>query len=179
MPQHRLLAVDGLDSPASDTIMIYTTGGTIDKSYFDALSEYQISDTMIPKLLDTAKVTRGYHIEPLFCKDSLDLSDADRQLIRRHVAQCDALYVIITHGTDRMTKTAKALDGITDKVIVLVGALAPARFAESDAAFNLGLAFATVQCAAPGIYITMNGTVFDALRVEKDHALGQFVALSG
>jgi L-asparaginase len=87
--------------------------------------------------------------------------------------------IVITHGTDTMTDTAAALgDAAKGKTVVLVGALAPARMTESDAPFNLGMAFATVQAAQPGIWITMNGTVFDALRVVKDRAAGAFVAKS-
>ena len=80
------------------------------------------------------------------------------------------------HGTDTMTDTAKALAAITGKVMVLTGALAPARFATSDAAFNLGMAIATAQIASPGVYIAMSGQVFDGLKVRKDREAGKFVA---
>jgi len=105
------------------------------------------------------------------------MDDADRAKIAARVAASDAARVVITHGTDTMTETAKALAGIAGKTIVLVGALAPARFAESDATFNLGMAFATVQVAQPGVYITMNGTVFEAGKVVKDREAGRFVEL--
>ena len=85
--------------------------------------------------------------------------------------------MVITHGTDTMTDTAKALAGITGKTIVLTGALSPARFAETDAPFNLGMAFAAAQVAPPGVYIAMSGQVFDGLRVRKDRAAGRFLAL--
>jgi L-asparaginase/Glu-tRNA(Gln) amidotransferase subunit D len=92
-------------------------------------------------------------------KDSLELTDADRALIAARVAAAPGARILITHGTDTMTDTARALAHIPGKTIVLVGALAPARFSESDAAFNLGMAFACCQVAPPGIYITMHGQV--------------------
>ena len=161
---------------ASDPIILLTTGGTIDKLYFDALSEFQIGDTIIARLLELARVTYPFEVRELLRKDSLDLTDDDRALIRAQVAAATSNRIVITHGTDTMTQTAAALAGIAGKTIVLVGALSPARMAESDAAFNLGMAFATAQVASPGVYITMNGTVFRADEVVKDRAKGAFVA---
>jgi len=157
-------------------ILVLTTGGTIDKAYFDATSQYQISDTMIARLLEVARVTHPFVIEEVLRKDSLELDDQDRAGIADRVAAATSDRIVITHGTDTMTVTAKALAGIPGKTIVLVGALAPARFAESDAAFNLGMAFATAQVAPPGVYVAMNGSVFAAGTVEKRN--GQFVRLS-
>ncbi|MDQ4419729.1 asparaginase domain-containing protein [Sphingobium sp. DEHP117] len=159
------------------TIQIFTTGGTIDKAYFDALSEYQFTQTIVPKLLEVGRVTLAHKVETLFQKDSLELTDNDRARIRAAVTASDSRGIVITHGTDTMTETAAALRGIEGKTIVLVGALSPARFAESDAPFNLGMALATAQIAPSGVYITMNGTVFDAFAVTKDRANGRFVSL--
>ena len=156
-------------------ILVLTTGGTIDKIYFDALSDYQVGETVVAKLLDIARVKRPVRIEEVVRKDSLELDDADRARIRDRVAAAPESHIIITHGTDTMTETAKLLSAIAGKTVVLVGALAPARFGESDASFNLGMAFATVQVAAPGIYITMSGSVFQADRVVKDREKGAFV----
>ena len=161
---------------ADDSIHVLTTGGTIDKLYFDALSEYQIGESIIATVLATARVTLPFEIEEVLRKDSLELTDDDRALIAARVAGVKARRIIITHGTDTMTDTAASLGAIADKTIVLVGALAPARFAESDATFNLGMAFATAQVAPPGVYITMNGRVFAADAVVKDRAVGAFVA---
>jgi len=158
-----------------DAILLLTTGGTIDKLYFDALSEYKIGESVVDGLLRRGRVTRPYRIEQLLRKDSLDLNVEDRALIARAVAGAPERRIVITHGTDTMTDTAAELAGIADKTIVLVGALAPARFAESDAPFNLGMAFAAVQVAAPGVWITMNGTVFPAADVVKDRQQGAFV----
>ncbi|MBH1991890.1 MAG: asparaginase [Sphingomonadaceae bacterium] len=161
---------------SSDTpILLLTTGGTIDKIYFDALSDYQVGETVMAKLLEVARVKRPFRIEEVTRKDSLELDDSDRALIYARVAAAPERHVIITHGTDTMTDTARMLADIPGKTIVLVGALAPARFGESDASFNLGMAFATAQVAEPGIYITMSGSVFRADRVVKDRAKGAFV----
>ena len=161
--------------PTPEPILVLTTGGTIDKLYFDALSEYQIGEPVITRLLELARVTYPVRVLEVMRKDSLDLGDADRATIAARVQAAAERRIVITHGTDTMTLTAQALSGIAGKTIVLVGALAPARFSESDAAFNLGMAFATAQIAPAGIYITMNGSVFPALEVVKDRTRGAFV----
>ena len=158
-------------------ILVLTTGGTIDKNYFDALSEYQIVDSGIPALLKEARVALPFRVEEVCRKDSLELTQADRAELARLVAQAPESRIVITHGTDTMTDTAKALAGIAGKTIVLTGALSPARFAETDAPFNLGMAFAAAQVAPPGVYIAMSGQVFDGLAVRKDRAAGRFVGL--
>ena len=161
---------------SADPILVLTTGGTIDKLYFDALSQYQIGESVTARLLELGRVTHAFRLVELMRKDSLDLDDADRAAIAAEVTGAAETRVVITHGTDTMTVTAmKALAAIPGKTIVLVGALAPARFADSDAPFNLGMAFATAQVAPPGVYITMNGSVFPALGVVKDRAKGAFV----
>ena len=146
---------------SSEPILVLTTGGTIDKAYFDALSEYQISDSVIAALLTEARVAAPFRVVELMRKDSLELTDEDRALIAATAATAPETRIVITHGTDTMTDTARSLAGaITDiagKTVVLTGALAPARFALSDAAFNLGMAFATAQVAAPGVWIAMSG----------------------
>ena len=157
-------------------ILVLTTGGTIDKNYFDALSEYQVVDSGIPALLKEARVAVPLRIEEVCRKDSLELTDADRAEIARRIAEAPETRVVITHGTDTMTDTAKALAGIAGKTMVLTGALSPARFAETDAPFNLGMAFAAAQVAPPGVYIAMSGQVFDGLKVKKDREAGRFVA---
>jgi L-asparaginase len=162
-----------------EPIYVVTTGGTIDKTYFDALSEYQVGETIVAKLLATARVTCPYRVLGVLRKDSLDLTAEDRAQLRERIASIDAARFVITHGTDTMTETAKALTGLPGKTLVLTGALTPARFNDSDAVFNLGMAFATAQIAAPGVYITMNGQVFDALKVRKDREQQGFVRIAG
>ncbi|PKB19206.1 L-asparaginase [Novosphingobium kunmingense] len=162
----------------SPAILVLTTGGTIDKNYFDALSEYQIVDSGIPALLTEARVALPFRVVELMRKDSLDLGEADRVLIAAAAREAPETRIVVTHGTDTMTETAKVLAAeVPGKTICLTGALSPARFAETDANFNLGMAFATVQAAVPGVYIAMSGQVFDGLKVRKDRAAGRFVAL--
>jgi L-asparaginase len=157
-----------------EPILVLTTGGTIDKQYFDALSKYQITDSIVTRLLEVARVRHPYQVEEVLRKDSIDITEEDRAQIVEHVRRAKFSRIVITHGTDTMTVTAAALAPIADKTIVLTGALAPARFSESDAAFNLGMAFATAQTAAPGVYIAINGSVFRGAEVIKDHDLGCF-----
>ena len=162
------------------SLLVVTTGGTIDKLYFDALSTYQIGDSVVERVLHQARVALPFRVVELLRKDSLDLTDADRAAIVTTVAAAPETRVVITHGTDTMTETAAALraagEGVAAKTIVLVGALAPARFADSDAPFNLGMAVAAAQTAAPGVWIAMNGTVFDGAKVRKDRSVNSFVA---
>jgi len=154
---------------------IITTGGTIDKIYFDAKSDYQVGDPVIGELLQRMQVGFQYTVESAMRKDSLDMDDRDRQLIRSAVEACKEECVLITHGTDGMVTTGKALQGIADKRIVLTGALQPAAFYQSDAIFNVGCAIGAVQSKAPGVYIAMNGQVFEIDKVKKDLSLNQFV----
>lgn len=163
---------------SQQAILILTTGGTIDKNYFDALSEYQIVDSGIPALLKEARVALPLRVVELMRKDSLELTDADRSLIADAARAAPESRIVVTHGTDTMTETARVLAGeVPGKTICLTGALSPARFAETDAGFNLGMALATVQVAPPGVYIAMSGEVFDGLKVKKDRAAGKFVAI--
>lgn len=168
-----------MTSPSSSpAILVLTTGGTIDKNYFDALSEYQITDSGIPDLLDEARVALPFRVVELMRKDSLELTEADRLLVAAAARKAPESRIVITHGTDTMTETAKVLAAeVPGKTIVLTGALSPARFAQTDAPFNLGMAFATAQVAQPGVWIAMSGEVFNGLKVRKDRAAGKFVAL--
>jgi L-asparaginase len=162
---------------ADAPITVFTTGGTIDKVYFDQLSEFHVGEAVVERLLRMAGVTCPYRIVEVLRKDSLQMTDEDRASLRTAVAADGSARMVITHGTDTMTQSAAALAGVSGKTIVFTGALAPARFAESDAAFNLGMAFAAAQLAPPGIYIAMNGQVFAADRVRKERAQARFVAI--
>lgn len=167
------------DARAPQPIVVLTTGGTIDKTYFDALSKYQVGESVVQRLLEIGRVTYPFRIVEAMRKDSLDLTAEDREILRAKVAELPNTRVVITHGTDTMTETARVMASIADKTIVFTGSLSPARFSESDATFNLGMAFATVQVAAPGVYIAMSGQVFRADKVRKDHTAGRFVPLDG
>lgn len=155
-------------------IVFITTGGTIDKIYFDAKSDYEVGDSQVIELLSEAHVAFEYEVHALFRKDSLDLTDEDRAAIRAAVDAESCARVIVTHGTDTMVETALVLQGVEGKTIVLTGSLSPARFKTSDAEFNLGMAIATVQTAPPGVYITMNGRVFRATEVRKNREKNRF-----
>ena len=155
-------------------IHVLTTGGTIDKVYFDAKSEFEVGPPMIAELLKEAHVTAEVIVEPVLAKDSLDMSDADRQLIRERVAACEGDRVLITHGTDTMAETAKALTGLSNKTIVLTGSMQPARFRNTDAVFNVGFALGAVQALPPGVYLAINGRIFDAAHVRKNRERQQF-----
>lgn len=149
-------------------IIIFTVGGTIDKEYFDRKSEYEVGEPTIGEILKEAHVNFDFSITPILHKDSLDMTDQDRQMVFDQVASDEHRHIILTHGTDTMIQTAQKLKTIPDKTIVLTGAMAPARFKSSDAAFNIGCAIAAVQILNTGVYIVMNGRIFHPDKVKKN-----------
>lgn len=155
-------------------IQILTTGGTIDKLYFDKKSAYQVGEPQVGELLEEANVTVEYEIRALLHKDSLDFTDEDRQLIVSTVRDSPCRHVLITHGTDTMLETARELQQLREKVIVLTGAIQPARLRDSDAFFNVGFAFCAVQVLEPGTYVAMNGRIFTPEGARKNVELGRF-----
>lgn len=160
-------------------VRVLTTGGTLDKVYFDATSDYEVGEPMVPHVFREGRVTIEWSLELLMQKDSMELDAADRAAIREACERAEEDHLLITHGTDTMADTAGELIGIPDKVIVLTGALAPARFRETDAVFNLGLALGAVQSKPPGVYLAMNGTVFEAGKVRKNRDAGRFEVVGG
>ena len=155
-------------------IKIFTTGGTFDKIYFDAKSEFQFADTIIGDLLEEANISFDYDIVTLLEKDSLDINEVDRKMIHEAISNVKENRILLTHGTDTMVETAQALLDIRDKTIVLFGAMQPARMRHSDATFNLGAACAAVQLLPAGVHLAMNGQIFDPCKVVKNHALNRF-----
>jgi L-asparaginase len=149
-------------------IKIYTVGGTIDKVYFDRKSKFEVGEPKVGEILQEANVNFEYEISSVLCKDSLGMTDRDRQMIFDTIASDKHPCIVITHGTDTMIQTAQKLRAIPGKVIVLNGAIQPARFKFSDASFNVGCAIAAVQTLTPGVYIAMNGRIFDSNRVRKN-----------
>jgi L-asparaginase len=149
-------------------IKIITAGGTIDKIYFDRKNEYQIGDPQIIEVLKEASVTVEYEVISLLRKDSLDMNDEDRRLVYETVRSDPHRHFVVTHGTDTMTLTANELLKIPDKVIVFTGAMQPARFRMTDAVFNIACAFTAVQILPDGVYIAMNGRIFEAGKVKKN-----------
>ncbi len=155
-------------------IVIFTTGGTIDKVYFDRQSEFQVGSPQIAEVLGEANVTLDFEVVPLMRKDSLELTAEDRAAIRAAVEASPARRIVITHGTDTMVETARALLGIPDKVVVLTGAMQPARFRTTDAVFNIACAVTAAQLLPDGVYIAMNGRIFDPARTMKNVAMNRF-----
>ena len=160
-----------------DQLLIVTTGGTIDKVYFDDKSDFQVGDPQIGRILDELGVAFRFSVIPILRKDSLHITEADRELLRATIAAQPARHVLVTHGTDSMVETANVLASIIDKTIVLTGALNPARFRGSDADFNIGTAVGAVQCLPPGVYIAMNGRIWDPLKVRKNVSANRFEAM--
>ena len=157
-----------------DQLCIVTTGGTIDKIYFDDKSDFQVGDPQIGRILDELGVAFRFNVIPILRKDSLHITDADRALLRSTIAAQDAAHVLVTHGTDSMVETARVLADIPGKTIVLTGALNPARFRGSDAEFNVGTAVGAVQSLPPGVYIAMNGRIWNPATVRKNVAANRF-----
>mgnify|MGYP001817436320 FL=1 len=155
-------------------IRFITTGGTIDKVYFDALSQFEVGESVVEHILREGLVQFDWDVVPLMKKDSLEIKDADRRALLDYIATDDATHYVITHGTDTMPETAEVLRSLEGRTIVLTGALTPARFRTTDAVFNVGMAVAAVQVAAPGVYIAMSGQVFRAGRVRKNRAENRF-----
>ena len=157
-------------------LLVITVGGTIDKVYFDDTSEYEVGEPTVPHIYQSTGVMLDYEMLPLMRKDSLEMDDADRALIRDTCEHADQDNILITHGTDTMAVTAEALKEIKGKTIILTGAMAPARFRETDAIFNIGCATGAVQAMPPGVYIAMNGQIFPAGKVRKNREARCFEA---
>ncbi|QWT18451.1 asparaginase [Bacillus sp. NP157] len=158
-------------------LTIVTTGGTIDKVYFDDKSDYQIGSPQIGDILTQLGVAFRFDVIPILRKDSLHVTGEDRTLMRSTIEAQPHRHVLVTHGTDTMVETAAVLEGIPGKVIVLTGALNPARFQGSDAVFNIGCAVGAVQTLDDGVYIAMNGRVWDPRKVRKNRDANRFEAL--
>lgn len=156
-------------------IKIFTTGGTIDKVYFDDLSQYEVGPPRVGEILEAAKVNVTYTVTEICRKDSIHLTEEDRAKVRKAVAAAKSSLILITHGTDSMSLTAKMLEGVSeDKVIVLTGAMNPFLFKQSDASFNVGCAVGALQSLEPGAYIAMSGRIFSASEARKNRDKKQF-----
>lgn len=155
-------------------LTVVTTGGTIDKIYFDDKSTFQIGAPQIGEILEALGVAFAFEVVPLLRKDSLHMDAADRALIRSTIESQAGRHVLVTHGTDTMVETARALSALPGKVIVLTGALDPALFRGSDAVFNIGCAVGAVQTLPDGVHIAMNGRIWDPEKVRKNVAANRF-----
>ena len=155
-------------------IQFITTGGTIHKIYFDALSQFEVGDSQVKAMLTDALVDFSYEVTFIMMKDSLAITEEDRATIRAHVESSEHNHFILNHGTDTMPETAATLRGIEDKTAVLTGALTPARFRTTDAVFNIGMAVGAVRAALPGVYTAISGRVFEAGQVRKNREANRF-----
>ncbi len=159
-------------------IRLFVTGGTFDKEYDEIHGILEFRDTHLPQMLDLGRSRLDVRVRTLMMVDSLDMTDADRELIVSNCQDAPEANIVITHGTDTMVATARVLaDQVPDKTIVLTGAMIPIAFGSSDGLFNLGGALSVVQVLPPGVYIAMNGRIFDWNNVEKNRDTGVFEAL--
>ena len=157
------------------TIRLLITGGTIDKQYNELNGELIFTQSGIEDMLAQGRAKLDIAYETVMLKDSLDMDDNDRQQILKSCLSCDESQIVITHGTDTMVETSQVLAAkIKDKTIVLLGAMVPYQFKNSDALFNLGCAVAAVQTLGYGVYVTMNGRVFNYDEVIKNKKIGEF-----
>ncbi len=155
-------------------IKIFSVGGTIDKVYFDQLSEYQVGFPSVREILDGLPIAFEYEVESLLRKDSLDMDEADREFVLEHVMAEPCPKILLTHGTDTMIETAQKLSVVRGKCIVLTGAMEPAHFKSSDAVFNVGVAVGAVLALPNGVYIAMNGRIFDPFKCRKNREKRMF-----
>ena len=147
---------------------ILTTGGTIDKVYFDKKSNYEVGDPFVEELLHKMNVNISFMVKSLMRIDSLDMTDIHRVEILNYIMNSNSNNFLITHGTDSIVETAIYLKKISDKTIVLTGSLKPAIFIDNDAIFNVGSALTSSQILKNGVYIVINGQVFNPDNVRKN-----------
>lgn len=159
-------------------VRLIVTGGTFDKEYDEVRGILAFRDTHVRKMLDLGRCRLDVEVEPLLLKDSLDLTAGDRQRIVDACARCPELRVVVTHGTDTMVETARAIaEAVKDRTVVMTGAMIPFAFGSSDGLFNLGSALSFAQALPPGVYIAMNGLCFAHDNVRKNRGLGVFEAI--
>jgi L-asparaginase len=159
-------------------IRIFVTGGTFDKTYDEIRGVLSFEDTHLQEMLTLGRSRVDVTVRTLMMVDSLDMTDADRELIVRSCVQSAESRIVITHGTDTMVETARAVAaGVAGKTIVLTGAMIPYAFGSSDGLFNLGSALSFAQVLPPGVYIAMNGQHFQWDRVRKNRETGWFESL--
>ena len=156
-------------------LRLFVTGGTFDKEYNELTGKLFFKDTHLHEMLELGRSKLGMEIQTLMMIDSLEMTDKDRQVILEHCRKAKEDRILITHGTDTMEETAKVLGtALSDKTIVLTGAMIPYKFGSSDGLFNLGSALAFVQTLPSGVYIAMNGRYFHWDNVRKNRTTGEF-----
>ncbi|MCU0395701.1 MAG: asparaginase [Chitinophagaceae bacterium] len=159
-------------------IRIFVTGGTFDKEYDEITGTLFFKETHLPEMLKLGRCRLDVDIRTLMMIDSLQMEDADRELIAEHCNRAEHHRIIITHGTDTMVETARVLaEKVSGKTVVITGAMIPYKFGSSDGLFNLGSAMAFVQTLPPGVYVAMNGRWFNWDNVWKNKQTGIFEEL--
>jgi len=158
------------------SIRIFVTGGTFDKEYDELRGELFFKDTHLPEMLALGRSKLRVDVRTLMMIDSLEMTDADRKLIVEQCRRTKERRIVVTHGTDTMEVTARALGeaNIPEKTIVLTGAMIPFKFGSSDGLFNLGSALAFAQALPSGVYVAMNGRFFDWAKAHKNKSTGEF-----
>jgi len=160
-------------------IRIFITGGTFDKEYNELNGELFFKDSHLSEMLKLGRCKIDVELRTLMMIDSLGMTEDDRELIARQCETCEENKIVITHGTDTMTDTAKFLaQKIKNKTIVITGAMIPYKFGSSDGLFNLGSALAFVHTLPTGVYVAMNGKYFDWNNVRKNKQTGEFEVLN-
>ncbi len=160
-------------------IRVFATGGTFDKEYDELRGTLDFQETHLPEMLRLGRSHLDVSVRTLMMVDSLDMTDEDRATIVDHCRRCEETQIVITHGTDTMVDTARALaQGLSEKTIVLTGAMVPYAFGSSDGLFNLGSALSFVQVLPPGVYVAMNGRCFTWDNVRKNRDEGVFETLA-
>jgi L-asparaginase len=155
-------------------IRILVTGGTFDKEYDELSGRLYFRDTHLHEMLRLGRCRVPVEVRTVMMVDSLEMTAHDRELLVASCRQVPEQRVLITHGTDTMVETARTLEGIPGKTVVLTGSMQPARFRNTDAVFNIGVAIGVVQCLPPGVYLAMNGRVFDPRQARKNAARHAF-----
>ncbi len=159
-------------------LRIFITGGTFDKEYNELDGKLFFKDTHLPEMLKLGRCKVPVEIRTLMLVDSLEMTDTDRQIIVEQCRKCKEDRIVITHGTDTMEETARVLGkSITDKTVILTGAMVPYKFGSSDGLFNLGSALAFAETLPHGVYVAMNGRCFMWDNVKKNKKTGEFEEL--
>lgn len=160
------------------SIRVFITGGTFDKEYDEIHGRLFFKDSHVQEMLTRGRCRLDLSLRTLMMVDSLDMSDADREVVAQNCRSCPEPRVVVTHGTDTMVETAAAIArAVSQKTVVLTGAMVPYAFGSSDGLFNLGSALSFAQVLPPGVYIAMNGQYFAWDRVRKNRQTGVFEAL--
>lgn len=161
------------------SIRVFVTGGTFDKDYDEVRGVLSFGETHLPEMLELGRCRLDVSVRTLMMIDSLEMTDEDRAIIVEQCRRCAETQVVITHGTDTMVETARALAaGVTGRTVVLTGAMVPYAFGSSDGLFNLGSALSFAQTLPPGVYIAMNGRCFPWDNVRKNRDAGIFEPLN-